>query len=319
MTRTAGSHSGPDTAEDGPGDPYQRPDSGNTDHARAEKAHVRAEHAVGPDFRTAGHRHLRSQDRQQHPPADDETQEHRHADRQADEMAHAQKSKGEATGYASRSRSGAEPDRRFTGRQPHLRENRKARGGQRVPDQHREALGALSSAFTRSRTDAQHLGRGLAFGIGQRRIDHERAAQRYREQHAKDAAGSGNRGRGPIGEALPPADHHEARQHEDNRGQRPGRARHGLDDVVFPDRRILEPAQDGHGNHGGGDRGSEGKAYFQAEIDVCRREQQRDHPAQQTPAQREFGSRPRPYLCRARFARHAPHLVHFIDARSWHA
>ena len=50
--------------------------------------------------------------------------------------------------------------------------------------------------------DLEHFGRGDAFGIGQVRAGHQRAAQRHRIHHAQDAADRDHRDRQPVGEAL---------------------------------------------------------------------------------------------------------------------
>ena len=95
---------------DRPGDLEQRPDRRDADHARAEEAHVRAEHGVGRSpRRVAGDGCCRGQDRQQHPPADHQPDEHRHADREADEMA-----RRRAARTTARPRSRSRPRRRGT-------------------------------------------------------------------------------------------------------------------------------------------------------------------------------------------------------------
>ena len=61
-------------------------------------------------------------------------------------------------------------------------------------------------------------------------------------------------------ESPPPADHDQARQHEDDRRQRPRRRGDGLDDIVLEDVRVGEQAQHRHRDHRGRDRGREGEA-----------------------------------------------------------
>lgn len=170
-----------------------------------------------------------------------------------------------------------------------LREQCEAGRDDRVDDNELEALAAFRFARAAAGADHQHLGGGAAFGIGQVGIDHERAAQRHREHDAEDAAGHRDPGSEQIGEALPPADHDEAGEHENDRRQRARRRRDRLYDVVFEDRRARQIAQDRHRNDRGRDRRCEGKADLQPEIHVRRGEQQRDEPAEQDAANGEFG------------------------------
>ena len=134
----------------------------------------------------------------------------------------------------------------------------------------------------RARSDLQHFGRRDAFRIGQVGVRDERAPQRDREQHAEHAAAHADEERLPERKPGPPADDHESRQHEDDRRERAGRGRDGLDDVVLEDRRVLHRAQDRHRDHRRGNRRGEGQPDLEAEVDVGRREDRRDERAERS-------------------------------------
>ena len=139
--------------------------------------------------------------------------------------------------------------------------------------------------------DLQHFGTGHAFRIGQIGIGHQRTAQRNRIHDAEDAAERADRERSPVGKSGPPADHDQARQHEDDRRQGAGRRRDRLHDVVFLDRRVLEAAQQRHRDDGGRNRRRKGQAGLEAEEDVGGGEHDGDDDAQNQTAQGQFGAR----------------------------
>ncbi len=188
-----------------------------------------------------------------------------------------------------------------SGGDPRRRQDGEPRRGDRAEDHGDEAFSRFARLVlrfaARAGSDFQHFGRRDAFGIGQVGVRYQRASERDREQHAEHAAAQADEKRLPEGESRPPADDHETRQHEDDRRERAGRGRDGLDDVVLEDRRVLHCAQDRHRDHRRGDRRGEGEADLEAEVDVGRREDRRDERAENQAAYSEF------------FGFHKPHLI----------
>ena len=138
----------------------------------------------------------------------------------------------------------------------------------------------LSGILVLGVADLEYLSGSHAFGEGEVRARDECPAQRDGEGHAEDAADGNHAGGGPVREALPPADHDQAREDEDDRRKCACRRCDGLHDVVFLDGVILEIAQNSHGDHGRGDRGGERQADAQPEVDVGCREDERDDAAE---------------------------------------
>jgi len=230
------------------------------------------------------------EDRQRDPPADDDAREHREADRQADEVTRADQRERQPARNPGRARPDAEIMRGLGDDDLGLGEDREAHRGDRVDDDQLEPAPAFGLTLAAARADLEHLGGGAAFGIGQVGVDDECAAQRDREHHAEDAAGRGDARGHQIGESLPPADHDETGQDEDDRRQRSRRGGDGLDDIVFEDRRAGQVAQHRHRDDGGRNRCREGQPDLQPEVHVRRGEQQRDQPAENDTADGEFGN-----------------------------
>ena len=125
---------------------------------------------------------------------------------------------------------------------------------------------------------AQHFRRGLAFGKRHLLIDDQRTAQRHREQHAEQAAETGDRQHPPVLEVRPVAHEHQRRHREDHaRGDRGAGRRAGLHDVVLEDAAAAERAQHRHRDHRGGNRRGDGHAGEQPEIGVGGGEDHREH------------------------------------------
>ena len=119
---------------------------------------------------------MRGQDRQRDPETDDDPEQHRHADRQPDKMPDTHQCEGQPAGNLGRAAADAEELRRLRHRQARLRQDREARRHHAVDDDDAQAARALLLALAAARADLQHFGGGVAFGIGQVRIDDERAA-----------------------------------------------------------------------------------------------------------------------------------------------
>ena len=135
---------------------------------------------------------------------------------------------------------------------------------------------------------AQHLGSGHALGIGQLGLHHQHAAQGHGVEHAQRAAGRADQCRLPERETRPQPQHEQCRQHKDDRRQGAGRGGLGLHQIVFKDVGILEAIEQRHGDHGSGNRRGKGQPDLEAQVDIGRREGQRDERAQNDAAQREF-------------------------------
>jgi hypothetical protein len=182
---------------------------------------------------------------------------------------------------------------RFLGQQPGLGDQCVEGRGDRADRDHAQTAPVFLIGLRRAGAAFQHLRGGDALGVGQRRVDDQSAAQGDREHHAEDAADGGHGDRGPVGEAGPPADHHQAGQHEDDRRQRARRRSNGLDDIVLEDVRIREQAQHRHRDDRGGNRGGESQAGAKAEIDVGGSEDDGDGAAENDRAQRQLAHRVR--------------------------
>src|SRR5262249_15547598 len=104
----------------------------------------------------------------------------------------------------------------------------------------------------------------------------------------QDATRYADQKRLPEWEAGPPADDHEPRQHENDRGQRAGRRRDGLHDVVLEDRRVLDRAQDRHRDHRRGNRRRKREPDLEPQVNVRSGEHRRDQRAEDQAADRKF-------------------------------
>ena len=130
----------------------------------------------------------------------------------------------------------------------------------------------------------EHVRAGRAFGVGQHAVllDDQRAPQRHHHQHAEDAAGKGEHRDLAVVEVAGPVrrqeDQRRDREH-DAAGHRLAGRPDRLDDVVFEDRRAAEPLQHRDRQHGDRDRGADGQAGAQAEVDRGRAEEQPEQRA----------------------------------------
>ena len=138
----------------------------------------------------------------------------------------------------------------------------------------------------------QHLGAGHAFGIGQVGIGDQRAAQRNRVHHAEHAAGGADA---------------RTRSRTESRSTsrsmtRPGSTKMIADSVPAAEAMVwtmlfswivasLIASQDRHRDHRGRDRGGEGQAGLEAEINVRGSEHERDDDADDQAAEGQFGTR----------------------------
>ena len=138
----------------------------------------------------------------------------------------------------------------------------------------------------------QHLGTGGALGVGEGIVllDDERPPQRDHHQDPHE-----------------PAHHREDRDaadvqvvsHEQDRGDREHdacrdgirRRARGLDDVVLEDRGAAQRAEDRNRQDGDRDRGADGEADLQGEIDVRRAEDESQDDAEHERARRELRGR----------------------------
>ncbi len=279
-----------DAAEYRSGDPNQGPDRRDAHHAGAEEAHVLAEHRADPGLQAGARHRLRGgQQRDEAAPGDRQPQGHRGPDRGPDEVADADQREGQVAGDPGGARADPEPRAGAVEDEPGLGQRREGRRDEAVPREEPQAAGAVGFPGSAAGAHRQHLGGGPALGKGQVGLDHEGAAQGHGEHHAEDPARRGDARGGEPRKALPPADHHQTGQHEDDRRQGAGRGSDGLDDVVLQDRGAGQAPQDRHGDDGGGNRGGEGQADLEAEIDVGGGEDQRDRAAEGDAAQRQFG------------------------------
>ena len=117
--------------------------------------------------------------------------------------------------------------------------------------------------------------------------DH-RTAQGDGEEHAQAAAAGRDEQRLPELKALPVADHQHTRNDEDDGGQCPRCRRLRLHHVVLEDVRVFSHLQHGHRDDGGRDSRGEGQTDLQSEVDVGRREDNRQQSAQQHTANGEL-------------------------------
>jgi hypothetical protein len=182
-------------------------------------------------------------DRHQDHPGDGQAGEHGDADGDAHQVARAHQGQRAGSADAGGAGAGLEVARDFGGEDlggGQRRERGRGQGAQGDGDQARLALGLTGP---RAGADLQHLGGGDAFGIGQVGIGHQGPAQGDGVHHAQDTADRAGAEGGQERNVRPPADHQQARQHEDHRRQRPRRRGDGLDDVVFLDGRRLEGPQ----------------------------------------------------------------------------
>src|SRR5262249_54457072 len=127
-----------------------------------------------------------------------------------------------------------------------------------------------------------------AFGVRKIGSCYERAPERDREQHPEHPSAHADEERLPEREPSPPTHDHQSRQHKDDRGERAGCGGYGLDNVIFENRRISYDAENGHGDHRGGDRRGEGEAELEAEIDISGREDGSDGRAKNQTADGEL-------------------------------
>ena len=141
--------------------------------------------------------------------------------------------------------------------------------------------------------DFEDLGARDALRVGQFGTGDQGAAQGDRVHDAQGAAQGAHQHGLPVGEAVPPPHDHQARQHEDHGRQCSSGRGDGLDDVVLLDRVVAPQAQDRHRDDGRGDRGGEGEADLQPQVDVRGGEDEGDDAADHDAADGEFFERGR--------------------------
>ncbi len=221
-------------------------------------------------------------------PRDQHAHEHGDADPQADEVSDRQQGQREAD-VDPRSRIGvateSEVAQHVGGEELRRDDHLEHRRDDAAPDDGEQAGAVLRRRAFSPGADLEHLGAGHALGVGQVGRRHERAAQRDRVGHAEHATHRADDDARDVGEAAPPADHHQAGQHEDDGGDRAGRRGHGLHDVVLLDGHAARIAQQAHGDDRRRDRRGESQARLEAEVDVGCREQHRDQQAEHDAAQ----------------------------------
>ena len=108
-------------------------------------------------------------------------------------------------------------------------------------------------------------------------LDDQRAAQRHHHQHAEDAAGEGQHRDLEVVEVVRAVRRQEDQRRDgedDAAGDRLAGRADRLDDVVLEDRRAAELLQHRDREHGDRDRGADGQAGAQPEIDGGGAEQQ---------------------------------------------
>ncbi len=276
----------------------QGPYRGDADGAGADEARLVAPHVGGDVGRCPGGRMGHGQPGHQPAPGDERADQHGEADGQADQVADAEQGHGQAEVVAGDGVSAADAEvvDEILGEDLGLGDQVEHRRGHRTDDQGEQSglagLGRFRRTFAfGTRTDLEHLGAGHALRIRQIGIGDQGAAQRDRVHHAEDAAEGADPERDPVGKAGPPADHDQAGQHEDDRGQGAGRRGDGLHHVVFLDGDVLEVTQHRHRDHRRRYGGGEGQAGLEAEEDIGGGEDEGDRRAEDQAADGEFGTR----------------------------
>ena len=277
----------PQPGTDRPDQPDQRPDRGDRDGPCADEPHLVRPDAGGERGRVDSRRmrRERGQHRHRHPPAQHRAEQHRQPAANSHQIAGAHQRQREAGRQAEdrRARRDRQPGAVAQHPQPAAGQA-ESRRHQAAGDQRPQPALCLRRV---RRAGAQHLRRGGAFRVGQGAAGDQRPPQRDGEQHPQHPARGADRRHRPEREALPVADHQQARQHEDDRRQRAGRRGLGLHHVVLEDA-ALEPAQRRHRDHRRRDRRGEGQPDLQPQIDVRRREDDRQQRPQQQAAQGQF-------------------------------
>jgi hypothetical protein len=120
----------------------------------------------------------------------------------------------------------------------------------------------------------EHFSGRHALGKLEILLDDQRAPQRDREEHAEDAAETGDREHPGVTEIGPVPEDDECRDREDHaRGNRRTRGRAGLHDVVLENGAAAEHPQDGHRNHGRRNGRRDGEPGEKPEVRVGGSEQ----------------------------------------------
>ena len=273
----------------------QSPDRGHADRSGADQPDIVAEQAggVGRSIHAGFGGVKMGQDRHRHAPGDQNPDEHRDADDDADQIAGADQRQRHAGADTGRDPAQPEEDADLGGEDREAAADERESGRNhaaghdvRQPWFARRRRGAIGRA-----ADLEDFRGGDTFGIRQIAFDHHGAAQRHGEHHPQYAAQRADTRGLPEGKAGPVADHHQAGQHEDDRGQRTRRRSQRLDDVVLEDVRALDQPQHRHRDHGGGNGGGEGQTDFQPQIDIRGGEDDGDQGAKNDAPQGEFTHR----------------------------
>ena len=286
---------GDQTADNWLGELGQRPQRCDTDRAGADESHLLPPDrvGVGEEIDTGSCGLQVGQNRHAAEPRDQKPGEHRHPHREPDEVPRSQQCERECD-VVSADDPRAQRDIALNPSSGHTgsSEHGKAGGRQRTEDHRGEPL----PCFTRlifgltapAGSDLQHFGGRHALGIRQIGIRHQRPPQRDREEHPEHPATHADERRGPERKAGPPADDDQARQDENDGGERARGRRNGLDDVVFEDRRVPNQTENRHRDDGRRDRRGEGEPDSQTEIDVRGGEDRGDQDAEHQPPDRQF-------------------------------
>ncbi len=269
----------------------ERPQRRDPDRAGSDEAHLMRPHVRRDVGRAARHRMQRGQHGRGDAPRDDETGENGESDREPDQMTRTQQREREADADSGGRFSDAKERVEFPGEDARRDDRRERRGRDCAHHDRQESGFALGGAFARSGSDAQHFGRGNAFGIREIRIHDQSSPQRNRIHHAEHAPCRADAEALPERKAGPPADHDQSRQHEDDRGERSGGRRDRLDDVVLVDRRVLERTQQRHRDHRRRNGRRERQPDLETEIDVRSREDHGNRRAENQSADGELGAR----------------------------
>jgi hypothetical protein len=287
-----GCHGGAQTGGHRADEFRQCPHGRDADRAGADETHLVAPGVLSELGHRLRARCERREMRYTPGPADQRTDEHRDTDPQAHQMADREEREGQQeieAGHAAAFAAEAEIPHHIAGEDASRHDAGKCPRDDRAPDHGREAgtavldrggIGVLAAA------DLEHLGAGDAFWVRQIGLSDQRAPQRDRVHHAEDPAEGADRAADPVWKAVPPADHHHAGQHEDDRRQSAGRRSDGLHDIILLHGHALESAQHRHGNHRCRNRSGEGEAGLESEVDVGRGERHCDEYAQNQAAQR---------------------------------
>ena len=221
------------------------------------------------------------------PVGDDDADEHGNTHRQADEVPHAHEGHGQSGTDVGAGVAHLEVLANLTLDDAEVRPDEVQGRGDGSHDDDPDAdlvgLGALGGV-----TDLEYLGRCHTFGVRQVRTGDQRPTQWNRVHDAEDSADRTDGQGRPVGEVIPPSDHDEAGQDEDDCRQGTGSRCHRLYDVVLLNRMILEHVQHGHGDDGRRNRCGKGKTNLEPHVRVRCCEQKGDQPAEEHSSHRQL-------------------------------